>query len=288
MDIRLAAGRIYRLHPALDFAQAQQQAIDKRSNVVAGGLGALLSRPKPEEVDLVYAETRYEPIWHVVCTVRFAFDRNREFSVPVTGPEVQRVTLFDREFAVAVSQAAQPGLLQQLGLGGAARSVNVPGVEHCLDENRQERIVDAVTGQPASLAVEALAGEKTEVTDLTELASGDALIVPPQIPATQIVKSLFAMMIKEIQADKVMEETAHVERLDLLFRPIYAFEFNWKPKNKTGVAEVDALSGAMGSGEALHARSDRPLSREAVFDITPDNVTTLMPNAAISARLVTP
>jgi hypothetical protein len=164
--------------------------------------------------------------------------------------------------------------------------VNVPGVEHCLDESRQERILDGATGQPAPLAAEALTREKTEVTDLAELASGDALFVSPQISAAHIVKTLFATMIKQIQADRVMEETAHLEKLDLYFRPVYAFEFNWKPKNKSGVAELDALSGALNNGKVLRMRSDKPLVVESLFDITPDNVTTLMPNAAISARLV--
>lgn len=286
MDIRLAPTHIYALKPTLDFEAAKQQAIDKRLGVVAGGIGALLSRPKPEEVDLVYTETRYEPFWRLGCTIRFAFERNREFNVPVTGVEVRRVTLFGQEFEVAAQQQAQPGLLQQLGIGGAARTFSVPGVEHCVDENRQERFLDAVTGQPAQLGAEIIAKDKTEVTDLASLISGETLVVPPQTTATQLVKALLATMIKQIQADKILEEVARIDTLDLYFRPIYAFEFAWKPKNKTGVAEFDAVTGAMTNGKALHAKSDKPLSREALFDISTETATTLMPSATMSAKLI--
>lgn len=286
MDIRLAPPHIYVLNPVLDFEAAKQQAIDKRLNLVASGIGALLSRPKPEEVDLVYTETRLDPLWHLVCNVRFVFDRNRVFQVPVTGVEVRNVSMLGQEFEIAAQPPAQPGLLQQLGLGGAARMFSVAGVEHCIDENRQERILDAVNGQPAQVSAETLSKEKMEVTDVTTLASGEALAIPPQITAAQVVKTLLATMIKSVQADRVVEEVAHIETLDLYFKPVYAFEFAWKPKNKTGVAEFDAVSGAMVNGKALHARSDNPLVREAWFDITAESVTALMPNAAINARLI--
>jgi hypothetical protein len=286
MDIRLAPTRIFVLKPVLDLEAARQQAVDKRLGVVAGGIGALLARPKPEEVDLVYVETRYEPVWHVVCTVRFAFERHREFSVPVTGVEVRSVTLFGQEFAVAAQPQTQPGILQQIGLGGALRTFSVPGVEHCVDESRQERILDAVTGQPAPLTADFLAREKVEVSDLEALLNEEALVVPPQTTAAPIVKPLLAAMIKPIQADRVTEEVARIDTLDLYFRPLYAFEFAWKPKNKTGVAEFDAITGAMTTGKAVHARSERPLSRETLFDINASTVTTLMPSATISARLV--
>jgi hypothetical protein len=286
MDVHLSPTHIYALNPTLEFEAAKQQAIDKRLGVVAGGIGALLSRPKPEEVDLVYSEIRFEPFWYVVCSTRYVFERTRSFSVPVSGVEVRKVTLLGQEFEVAAQeQPQQPGLLKQLGLGGAVRTISVPGVEHCVDENRQERIVDAVTGQPAQAVGEYVKKEKTELTDLASVMSGDALVVPPQTQATKIVKSILATLIKPIQADKILEEVTTIETLDLYFRPIYAFEFAWKPKNKTGVAEFDAVTGTMASGKALHTRSDKPISREGLFDITSETVASIMPTASSNVNL---
>ncbi|MBI5568171.1 MAG: hypothetical protein HY870_24970 [Chloroflexi bacterium] len=74
--------------------------------------------------------------------------------------------------------------------------------------------------------------------------------------------------------------------LDLYFHPIYAFEFAWKPKNKTGVAEFDAVTGAMISGKALHTKSDKDITRESLFDINTETVTSLIPAAAGNVQLV--
>jgi hypothetical protein len=93
-------------------------------------------------------------------------------------------------------------------------------------------------------------------------------------------------MTKPIQADKILEETATIEVLDLFFRPIYAFEFAWKAKNKTGVAEFDVVTGSLTSGQALHTRGVKPITRENLFDINADTATSLMPVAAGNVKLI--
>jgi hypothetical protein len=293
MDVRLAPTHIYTLNPTLDFEAAEQQAIDKRITTVAGGLGGLFSRPRPEEVDLVYKEIRYESFWHAVCNVRYVFERNKDFMVPVTGVEVRMVTILGQEFEIAAQQAqpAQSGgflsqLGQQIGLSNTVRTFTLAGVEHCIDENRQVQYLDAVNGQPLQLGADFVQKEKTEVTDLSPLSTGDVLVVVPQLSAAKIARSVLASMIKPIQADKILEETVAIETLDLYFRPIYAFEFAWKPKNKTGVAEFDAVTGAMISGKALHTKSDRDITRESLFDINTETVTSLIPAAAGNVQLV--
>jgi hypothetical protein len=293
MDVRLAPMHTYTLNPSLDFEAAKQQAIDKRLGLVASGVGSLFSRPKPEEVDLVYAEIRYEAFWHAVCTVRYVYERNKDFMVPVTGVEVRKVTILGQEFEIAAESSAPAstgGFLQQIGqqigLSGAARSFTVSGVEYCVDENRQERYLEAVSGQPIPLGADYAQKDKTEVTDLTPLTSGEALIVPPQMSASHILKSILGSMLKQIQADKVLEEATNIETLDLYFRPVYAFEFAWKPKNKTGVAEFDAVTGSLISGKAIHTKSEMPITQAGLFDLNAETITSLFPTTANNVKLV--
>ena len=293
MELRLPQTHVYTLNPSIDFESARQQAFDKRVGVVAGGLGGLLSRPKPDDVELVYEEVRLEPFWHIACTVRYVFERSRTFSMPVTSVEVRSVTLLGQDFDVTTQpppqSAGQPALFQQIGqqigLSGAARSFSIPGVEHCVDESRQERYLDAVNGQALQLGADYARKDKTEIQDLSELA-GDVLVVPPQLSAARAAKSVLSTMAKQIQADKILEEITTIEVLDLFFRPIYAFEFAWKLKNKTGVAEFDMVTGGMTNGKVLHTRGDKPITREMLFDINADTATSLMPVAAGNVKLV--
>jgi hypothetical protein len=293
MDLRLPAAHAYVLNPALDFEGAKQQAVDKRLTIVAGGLTGLFSRPKPEEVDLAYSEFRYEAFWHVVCTVRYVFERNKSYNVPVVGAEVRKVTVLGQEFEVVAQQPPQQssptGFLQQIGqqigVSSTARSFSLPGVEHCIDESRQERFLDAVNNQAIAAGADYVKKDKTELTDLSGLSTGEAIVVAPQLTAAKVVKSLLATMIKQVQADQVLEESTTIETLDLYFRPVYAFELAWRPKNKTSVAEFDGATGNMIAGKTVRT-SNAPLSPEALFDITAETATALIPTAAGNVKLV--
>src|SRR5512136_218542 len=110
MDLRLPTPHAFIVNSTLLRDAAQQQAVDKRISIVAGGLSGLFSRPRPEEVDLAYAEFRYEAFWHVVVTARSIFERNKTYTVPVAGAEVRKVTVLGQEFEVATlqPQPAQP------------------------------------------------------------------------------------------------------------------------------------------------------------------------------------
>ncbi len=294
MELRLPAVHAYMLNPSLDFEAAKQQAIDKRLTIVAGGLSGLFSRPKPEEVDLAYSEFRYEAFWHLACTVRYVFERNKNYAVPVVGAEVRKVTVLGQEFEVVTpqpqpQQSSPTGFIQQLGhqigLSNVMRQFLLPGVEYCVDENRQERFLDAANNQALTAGPDYVKKDKTELTDLSGLSTGDAIIVAPQLTAAKVVKSLLATMVKQVQADQVLEEATTIETLDLYFRPVYAFELAWRPKNKTSVAEFDSVTGAMIAGKTVRTGST-PLVAENLFDITPETAPSLVPTAAGNVKLV--
>jgi hypothetical protein len=296
MELRLPPVKAFALKPALAPDVAQQQAVDKRASIVAGGLSGLFSRPKPEEVDLTFAESRYEAFWHAVCSVRYVFERNKSFSVPVTAPEVRKVTVLGQEFEVAAPPAPLPQqssptaflqqIGQQIGLSNTGpRTFSLPGVEYCVDENRQERFLEAVAGQALAAGADYVRKESVELTSLEELASGGALIVAPQLSAARIVRTLLGTMVKQIQADNILEEVTAIEALNLYFRPVYAFEFAWRPKNKSAAVEFDGLTGAMVNGKVV--RTGGSLSPEALFDITPDNAASLFPSFVGNVQVAT-
>jgi hypothetical protein len=295
MDLRLPTPHAFIVNSTLSRDAAQQQTVDKRISIVAGGLSGLFSRPKPEDVDLAYAEFRYEAFWHIVATVRYVFERNETYTVPVAGAEVRKVTVLGQEFEVAPQPQQAPsssptGFLQQIGqqmglAGNVTRTFSVPGIEYCVDENRQERFLDAAAGQAVQNGADYVRKDKTELTDLAVLSADGAVVVVPQMTASRVLRTLLATMVKPIQADNVLEESTTVETFDLYFRPIYAFEFAWRPKNKTAVAEFDGATGAMINGKVIRT-GGAMLAPEALFDIQADNIASLFPSTVGSVQLV--
>ena len=267
MEMQIAEQRVYALIEKLTAEQARLRAMDRRTNVFVTGLGSLLQRPKMEEVELLATQKRLEPFWHAVCAVRQVYDRSRKFNVPVTGPEVQGVTLHDTRYEVG------------------NRSFTISAVEHCRDEERQQIFVDGQLGEKIDLSA-LINNPKTEIADLAAFTGGGAIVVPPEIRASFVVRQALQPMLKPLQADAVYEETVTIETIDLYYRPIYAFEFRWKSKDKVAVAEFDGVTGEMRNAKALRPTLSVSITRDALFDIGADTIGMIVPGGNIAIKLV--
>ncbi len=268
MDIQLAEQKIFALNEKITIEQARLRAMDRRTTLFTSGMNVLLQRIKPEEVELLAKQRRWEPFWNVVCATHVVYDRTRKFNVPVTGPEVQSITLHETDYP-AVN-----------------RSITFAAVEHCREENRQQTFFDGVSGTIQDLS-NLLSGSWTEVTDLAGFASRDnAIVVPPEIRASFVMRMALQPMLKPVQADVIFEEVVTIEAIDLFYRPIFAFEFHWKTKDKTAVAEIDGVTGEMRNAKSLRQQINLPITRDALFDIGADTIGMIVPGGNIAVKLV--
>jgi hypothetical protein len=267
MDIQLAEQKIFALNEKITVEKARLRAMDKRTTLFTSGVNVLLQRIKPEEVELLAMQRRWEPFWNVVCTTHLVYDRTRKFNVPVTGPEVQSITLQETDYPVV------------------NRSITLAAVEHCREENRQQMFFEGVSGEAQDFA-NLMSDDRAEVTDLAEFAARDnAIVVPPEIRASFVMRQALQVMMKPVQADVIFEEVVTIEAIDLYYRPIFAFEFRWKPKDKTAVAEFDGVTGDMRNAKSLRQQMNIPISRDALFDIGADTIGMIVPGGNIAVKL---
>jgi hypothetical protein len=268
MDIHLAEQKIFALPEKITVEQARLRAMDKRTGLFTTGMNALLQRIKPEEVELLALQKRWEPFWNVICARHLVYDRTRKFSVSVTGPEVQSITVNEVDYP-AVNRA----------IGFAA-------VEHCREEDQQQMFFDGISGTAQDLA--SLIGDsRMEVTDLADFTARDnTIVVSSEVRASYVMRQALQTMLKPVQADVIFEESVNVEAIDLYYRPIFAYEFRWKTKDKTAVAEIDGLTGEMRNAKSLRQQMNIPITRDALFDIGADTVGMLVPGANIAVKLV--
>jgi len=273
MDIYLAPEHAYHLVPPVTLDVARDRVEQKKASLVAGTVGALLSRPKPEEIQLVSVENRLEPFWRVNVNARTVYDRNRTLTLAAGGPEVQRITVLGQ--TVVVDQKAKGG-----------PSIALPATEHCFEEQRADRTFDGLTGERADFS-KYLSAAKTEIADLAAFAPEGVLVIPPQARATAVVRQVMAEVVKPLQAQVIHEERVDVEAVELNFRPVYAFEYDWAARGKRAVVEFDALTGEMRTGgKKLSDQIKGMLTRDLLFDVTADAVGMIVPGGSIAVKLV--
>jgi hypothetical protein len=272
MDIYLATERAFHLSSQFSIEVARDRLEQKKASLVAGTVGAMLTRPKPDEIHLLSVENRLEAFWLINILVRTVYDKQRTFTIPVSGPEVKQVTTLGQEIPVSASAK------------GAA-SITLNAVEHCVEETRGNYNFDSA-GTRADLG-KYQSFAKVEILDLGQFAPAGVLVVPPKANATTVMRTVLADAIKPVQAQVIHEERVNVEALDLYFRPVYAFEYEWTAKGKRVVLEFDALTGdAHSGGKKLSDQIKSVVTRDLIFDVTADAVGMVVPGGSIAVKLV--
>lgn len=271
MDIELAEQRLFLLHERLTLEEMTQRAMDRRMSAISSGITSLLQRPKSEDVVLLGSERRLDPFWHVAGRARYIYDRLREYTVPVTASEVHSVTVSGTDAVVHE--------------GARTRSFTVAVTEHCQEEVARDLLVSALTGAPIADGAAVVAGPSQELTDPEALAAPGTVVVPPEQRSSFVVRTLLSEVMKPVQADTLLEERAVLDRIDLYYRPVHAFEFFWKPRDRRGVVEVDGITGHVTIGSSLSSSISRVLTRENLFDIGADAAGLLIPGGSIAVKV---
>lgn len=274
MEIYLANEHVYHLIPQVNPEIARDRVEQKKVNLVAGTMGALFSQPKADDIRLVALENRLECFWYISASSLTVYDRNRAYTFTASGPEVQGVTLLGQELP-AVPQAK------------GAPAVSLSMVEHCRQELKTRQTFDGITGTKIDL-LKYVSLAKTEISDLTGFAPEGVLVVPPQARATAVVRQVTAEVVQPVQnVQAIHEEKVDIDAVELHFRPVYAFEYEWTSKNKRSVIEFDAVTGEIrGNGRRLQDQIKGILTRDILFDISADAAGMLIPGGSIAVKLV--
>jgi hypothetical protein len=271
MEIHLGSERIFVLQQRQSVDELRQIAMDRRTQAFGSGLGSILQRPKSEDVVLLASQRRLEPFWHVVGRAQYVYERTRDYVVPASAPEVREVTIHGETYPIAAT-------------GGAGR-FTIPALEHCREELAHTLDADARTGARVGDAAAILSGPRDEVEDPATLSADETVVVPPEQRASFVVRQLLAEMLKPVQADRILEESLTLETIDLCYRPVWAFEFHWRPKDKRGVVEIDGVTGAIRQGGSLLPQLGKVITRDALFDIGADTIGLLVPGGSIAVKV---
>jgi hypothetical protein len=272
MEIFLAAERAYHLIPQVSLEVARDRLEQKKTSLVSGTLGALITRPKPEDIRIVSFESRLESFWLINVFMHTVYERNQTYTVPVSGSEIHHVTALGQDLPVNTNAKG-------------SSNFSLFGIEHCIEESRQSFTFDG-SGKKMDLS-KYQPFAKTEITDLGKFAPTGVLVVPPEAHASTVIRTVLADVIKPVQAQVIHEERVTVEALDINFRPVYALEYEWVTKGKRVILEFDGLTGEVHTGgKKLNAQIKGMVTRDLIFDVTADAVGLIVPGGSIAVKLV--
>jgi hypothetical protein len=269
MNVELAEERIVVLPDPTTMEAAEQRAWGRRVEAFGAlaRMSGLLSKPK-DDIELTYREQRLQPFWRLAATATYAYERTKTFAVKVAN-EVQTVAIAGETKSVSRGE------------------FTLTGLESCREETHKEFLYDGLSqGADPELGVYLkYDGKVATEAQLQELAKGGTIVVPPQAKASMIVREVVAAMLSKIDADKVLEETVRIERVDLVYRPLYAFRY--RRAGKEAVLELDPLTGAIRPGGAtFETYLGKILEPKFLFDVTVETAQIFFPGATLARVLV--
>ncbi len=270
MNIDVAKQRLLLIKDQITPDDAKDKAWQKK--LAAFGtlsqMAGFLSKPKDDDFEITYSEHRYEPFWHVEAKARYVYTRAADYQIPVTKKEVQSVSVHDIKYDVTNGH------------------VHVPVVESCVQEELDETLTDGVSGKVEARLKQYLAITPSEVAgELKDEVAEGSILVPPQARVSAIMRDSLSKMIKGIQADTILEEQVEVTHVDLYYRPVYAYKFLWKSKQKEAILEVDGITGeTQTGGRVFKEYLGKVLERDFLFDIGADAVGMFVPGGSIAVK----
>ncbi|HEY6073500.1 MAG TPA: hypothetical protein VIV15_08945, partial [Anaerolineales bacterium] len=197
MEIHLAPEHAYHLISPVSIEIARDRVEHKKMSLVGGVLGSLLTRSRPEDLQLIGVENRLEPFWLVDASSRTLYDRSTTYVVPASASDVTGVTVLEQELPTSPQPKGPPAF-------------KLPAVEHCVQESRRRQTFEAITGAEADLAKHA-SSAMTEIPDLSAFAPEGLLVIPPQVRASAIARRVTADLVKPIPGAQVI----HDEQVDI-------------------------------------------------------------------------
>src|SRR3990170_3180554 len=264
MEIAVAEQGLFLFPVRVTPDQAKEKAWEQKLNVF-GTFYKVLMRPKGDEIQVSLLELRSQPFWHAASHKRFRYDRRAQYQVPVPA-DVQTVEV--------AGQTLTP----------AQGKLTLQGVDHCLWEEHREVFLDGLTGEAQDLRPY-LAFDRI-VPDEQQPLPQDLALLSPEFRASAVVRQILGDVLRPPSADTVLEEEVVVERLDLYYRPVYAFEYTWEAKGKRATVEVDGLTGEFKpTGKTFGAQLKRMMNRDTLFDIGADAAGLIIPGGTIMVKV---
>lgn len=226
-NIHIDGEKLLVLQDVLGMEKAREMANEQKLKSF-GMLSSLLSRPKPEDIEISYEEKRYDAFWRVLGSARFEYKRRKAYKVAVE-KMVQDVEILSTNFHVLPGTSA----------------FEIEGIEHCVEEYQEEAIVDAQTGNVDASFGKYVSYLSQQIDTTDALTKDGTPIVALEAKPAFIVRKVVNALIKPIQADTILDERIGITELALYFVPIYTFEFFWKNKDKRVTISYDGVTGEL-------------------------------------------
>jgi hypothetical protein len=267
------AEKIFVFDQVYPLSAASEQANKKKLS--AFGMLArvnLFNRPKEETVLLSKHELRYEPFWHAVASRSADYSRELVYPVDIGNAFANRVIIDGKEYPVTEQ--------------GGRRLISLAGVEYSHRRIDFDEYVDGLLREPKKGALAHYFRKQYKVQEHTVLELPEAVV--PQLRLPTLLQQIHQKLAADvINAHEFQEDLITIEKVHLYYRPVFAFEFTWTTEDKSGVIEVDGLTGdVIENGQWFKEKLQAITTRDMLFEVGSELAGALVPGGGGAVKVI--
>ena len=277
LEVKPEIHKIFVFKKIYEFDSAKQQAEKKKVN--AFGLMAKLNplkRPTEDNVLLKDSMLRYEPFWYVASTRTLNYTCDVTYNIPVHNLHAKFLSVNDPSQAESTEYP--------VNRKNDKAKTEIPVKEHC---HRVIEYAKHFDGLKRDIKIDVFESyiKKFEHSAVDEISFENTLQPLLTVDAlTTIVRS--ALQNESVAATVIESDIEQITSLHLYFRPVYAFEYVWSPADKTGVIEVDGLTGEIiENGNWFRDTFDQAFTRENLIELSSELASSIVPGSGTAIKV---
>lgn len=266
------ARQLFLFDEVYPLSAAREQA-EKKKLSAFGMLAKLnpLKRPTSETVLLRRDEMRLEPFWHISALRSVNYESTLFYPVPV-----------NNQHALGVSLG---GNRHEITRTGDKARIEIEVTEHCHRKIEFNQLIDGMGRdiKPKTLAnyCQKYKYQSVDALDRPEI------VRPILAREAAQQKACSELLGRAINASVISEDNIEFDKIYLFLRPVFAFEYVWASADRTGVVEVDGLTGEVSDdGRWFKDKLDRVLTREMLIEASAEVAGAMVPGGALAVKLV--
>lgn len=253
---------------------AEEQAEKKKLSAfpLLDRINPFAARPKIDDVLQSKGTLRHEPFWYLSTCRAVDYVCEIDYPITVNNEHAKSVNFKDHAFEITN--------------GSGKPRIVVPVQENCYRKIPYHTYLDGLKREIKPSTLEGYV-RKYKMTDVDSI-DPSLNAIPLQIPLTSIKQIAVAKLQGEaIKAHTILSDELTFEKCHLFYRPVFAFEFHWTTTGKTGVIEVDGLTGeVMENGVWYQDTIDRVMTREMLVMVGAEVAGHIIPGGSFAVRMV--
>lgn len=288
---------IFKSNVTFHFAQQKAEEAKKKAllnNIFYGGEIKKAFNLFKGKNDVVYQdiyEYRLEPFWFIEGAREIEYNKKQEINIQINNNDATHITLLDQQFEINPVSPCLTLEGTQICLRKVEHSFYKNGMDKEINEEHLSTYLTKFGSALIEIPIQDTKKTAKKIKSLKDANNQEPIRLDPTTQLHQIETQMKEYLLNQKVDGKVTSDKLIINKINIYFRPIFAFKYKWLTDNSDVIIEVDALTGdVVTNGNWFKDKINKAITAETAQDILIgigfDTMNKIIPFSGIAAQAI--